>query len=471
MEKKRLSKSQVTTFGINGFTMMLGIMVPMSYITIFMTEQLMMSAALAGTILLTARIVDFFIGITAGGVIEKTRMKHGKYRSWYRILRWVVLIGVFLQFLNTNGLPLAAQVVIVFVGYLMLHGSMDYLAPAQFGIIAMMGGTNMQDRNRLAFANARFSSLGGIVISAVALPLINLLTPIVGPSYSYTVVATAGAAMFVLGASLILKVSKPYDLPQPKVGKGEAGVGMPTVTLGDMFKSVFTNDQLLILFLGQTFYQTAAQVAMGIMAYYFMFVLGNLTLMALAMTITTAFGFIGAVVGPKVGTKLGKKSAMVIGMFTYAVMSIGIAFFGSRSLVVYIIFACAYTIGNYFFMSFGNMFYLDCGEYGYWKTGKDNRAVTLSVGNMPIKIGMALGGSLGAYGLQIIGYVPNMAPTPEFATKFMYLFGGLPAALALIGATILLFGYKLKDEDCALYASENAARAEAAKAEMLKNMS
>ena len=471
MEKKKLTGSEVTRFGINGFTMMLGIMVPMSYITIFMTEQLMMSAALMGTILLTARILDFFIGLTAGGVIEKTRMKHGKYRSWYKILRWVVLIGVILQFMNTNALPLAAKVIIVFAGYIMLHGSMNYLAPAQFGIISMMGGTNMEDRNRLAFANARFSSLGGIVISAVALPAINLLTPIVGSTYSYTIVAGIGAAMFVVGATSVLSVSKPYDLPEAKVAKSADGVGMPKITLGDMVKSVFTNDQLLILFLGQTFFQTAGQVAMGIMAYYFMFVLGNLTLMALAMTITTAFGFIGAIVGPKVGTKLGKKSAMVIGMYAYAIMSVGIAIFGAGSLVIYIIFACGYTIGQYFFMSFGNMFFLDCGEYGYWKTGKDNRAVALAIGNMPIKIGMALGGSLGAYGLAVIGYTPGMMPTAEFATKFMYLFGGLPAALAAIGATILLIGYKLKDEDCAKYASENAIRAEAAKAEMMKNMS
>jgi GPH family glycoside/pentoside/hexuronide:cation symporter len=453
MEHERLTNSEVNRFGIFGFTMMLGIMVPMMYITIFMTEHLGMSAALMGTILLAARIIDFFIGLTAGGVIERTKMKSGKYRSWFKVLRWVVLAGVAMQFLNTTALPMAARAIIVFIGYLGLHGSMDYLAPSQFGVVSMMAGPNFADRNRLSFRNAQFSAIGGIVISAAALPAVNLLTPIVGGTNAFSIVATTGALLFFLGATLIINVSEPYDK-----GQAKDAPGMPIVTLGDMVKSVFTNGQLLVLLLSQSLFQTAGQVSMAIMAFYFMFVLGNLTLMALALTITGLFGFVGSVIGPKVGTALGKKNAMVVGMIVNAAMYYGIAFFGAKSFIIYIIFACAYTVGMYFFWSFGNLYFLDCGEYGFWKTGKDNRAVALAMGNMPIKIGMALGGALGAYGLAFIGYTPGMAPTPEFAVKFMYLFGGLPGTLSLFAGLILLFAYKLTDSDCEKYARENEAK-------------
>lgn len=460
MERERLTNSEVNRFGIYGFMSMFGIMIPMMYLTLFMTEHLGMGAALMGTILLVARIIDFFIGLTAGGIIEKTRMKSGKYRSWFKILRWAVLIGITMQFFNTKALPLAAQVVIVFIGYLGLHGSMDFLAPSQFGVLSMMAGPNFADRNRLSFRNAQFSAIGGIVVSATALPAVNALTPIVGGTYAFSIVATTAAVLFFIAATLIVRVSEPYDKGQPKDAPG-----MPVVTLGDMIKSVVTNGQLLVLLLGQSIYQTAGQVAMGIMAFYFIFVLGNLTLMALALTITGLFGFVGSVIGPKVGTKLGKKGALVVGMLTYAVMSYGIAFFGAKSFTIYIIFACANTVAMYFFWSFGNLYFLDCGEYGFWKTGKDNRAVALAMGNMPIKIGMALGGALGAYGLAFIGYVPGMAPTPEFAAKFMYLFGGLPATLSLVAGLILLFAYKLTDADCEKYAKENAAKTTAILAE------
>lgn len=458
MEREKLTNSEVNKFGIYGFTTMLGIMVPMMYITLFMTEHLGMSAALMGTILLAARSIDFFIGLTAGGVIEKTKMKSGKYRSWFKVLRWVILAGVTMQFLNTTALPMAARVIIVFVGYLGLHGSMDYLAPSQFGVVSMIAGPSFEDRNRLSFRNAQFTAIGSIVISAAALPAVNLITPIVGATNAFSIVATTGGIIFFIGATLIINVSKPYDK-----GHKKNAPGMPVVTLGDMVKSVFTNGQLLILLLGQILFQTAGQVVMAIMAFYFMFVLGNLTLMALALTITGIFGFVGSLIGPKVGTKLGKNNAMVIGMLTYAVMCFGIAFFGAGSFVIYIIFSCAYTVGMYFFMSFGQLYFLDCGEYGYWKTNKDNRAVALAMGNMPIKIGMALGGALGAYGLALIGYTPGMIPTAEFTTKFMYLFGGLPGTLAVLAAGVIFFGYKLKDVDCERYAKENEAKLNAAK--------
>jgi hypothetical protein len=54
-----------------------------------------------------------------------------------------------------------------------------------------------------------------------------------------------------------------------------------------------------------------------------------------------------------------------------------------------------------------------------------------------------------------------MAPSPEFATKFMYLFGGLPGALALVGGLVILFAYKLTDADCEKYARENEAKTKA----------
>lgn len=458
LEQSKLTNSEVNRFGVYGLASSLGIMVPMSYLTIFLTENIMMSAALMGTILLVARIIDFAIGLSSGGIIEKVKLKDGKYRSWFKILRWVVLIGVFMQFVNTSALPPIISITIVFIGYLMLHGSMNFLQTSQFGIVSMMAGPSMEDRNRLSFRNFQFAAAGQIIISAVALPAINILTPVVGNTNAYTLVATLGALMMFLGATSVVKVSKTYDVTAPQ----NDGIStMPQVSFGDMIKSVVTNSQMLVVMLAQVFFQTGMQVAMGIMAYYFMFVLGNLTLMALAMTITTIFGLVGSIIGPKFGTKLGKKNAMVVGLLVFAIANIAIMLFATDSIVVYVIFACLYTVGMYFFMSFGQLYFLDCGEYGLWKTGKDNRAVALSMGNMPIKIGMALGGALGAYGLQAIGYTPGMTSSAEFASNFMYLFGGLPAILTLLGAIIMFFGYKLKDSDCELYAKENAKRMEA----------
>lgn len=82
----------------------------------------------------------------------------------------------------------------------------------------------------------------------------------------------------------------------------------------------------------------------------------------------------------------------------------------------------------------------------------------MAMNNIPIKIGFALGGAIGTFGLALIGYQPGMTVTTDFAVKFMWIFGGVPALLNTLASLTMLFGYKITDEDAAFYAKENAAR-------------
>ena len=104
-------------------------------------------------------------------------------------------------------------------------------------------------------------------------------------------------------------------------------------------------------------------------------------------------------------------------------------------------------------------YYLDCGEYYLWKTGKDTRAVAAGLASPPMKIGMALGGSIGLYLLGATGYVAGFTPTAAWVSEFMDVTFLIPACVYLAAAIILGFGYKIKDADAARYAQENHERA------------
>ena len=118
----------------------------------------------------------------------------------------------------------------------------------------------------------------------------------------------------------------------------------------------------------------------------------------------------------------------------------------------------------YIYFSFNANYTIDTGEYHLHKTGKDNRSLANGMMNIPFKIGMLVGGSVPMFVLTAIGYQPNMKQTPEFVNKFMMLFGLFPAAFCILAAIIMLFFYKITDEDAARYARENAERAAAAMA-------
>ena len=462
MEKRKITKKEIYTFALYQPLMFFGIMPPMVFLNAFLTEQLLLSAAFVATFLLVARFVDFAIGLSAGGIITRSNLKWGKYRSWFMICRWTFLIGLFLQFVYTGALPNAAKAVIVIIGYITMHGSMNFISPSQFGMIGAMAGSDLDVRNKLTFAGVRFGSVGNIIYSLTFVPLLTFLSgTALGPGWAHTVAITFAGLVMVAGMSIAIKVSKPYDVQKVAV---EGAPVPPKVTLSDMAKSVVQNKQLLLLFTGQTFFMIGGQVLQALMLYYFLFILGNIMYMTLSMTVSTMFGLVGAIFGPMVGVRLGKKWAMVTGMGLSAIGMTLIALFADMGVWYYIGFSCFNALAMAFYSGFGQQYYLDCGEYGYWQSGKDNRPVALAIGNMPIKIGFMLGGSIGMYALALIGYVPNMVPTPEFASAFMMILGGIPAAFYVVATIIIAIGYKIKDSDVVKYTEENLAR----EAELLK---
>jgi Na+/melibiose symporter-like transporter len=186
--------------------------------------------------------------------------------------------------------------------------------------------------------------------------------------------------------------------------------------------------------------------------------------MALAMTITTLFSLVSTMVGPKIGLRLGRKKARFMGQFLSGVSALCIIFFAAYHVGVYIAVMCFAGFAASLYSGFGVSYIIDCGEYGYWKSGIDNRIVTNSLMNIPMKVSQFVGGSLGLYGLAFIGWKTGMEVTPEFTRKFMLLLGGLPAICYFLAAFMTLFLYKIDDKEAALYAKENAERVAAARA-------
>ena len=465
MEKRKITKKEIWTFSAHSLLMYFGIMPPLMFLNAFLTEQLLLPAAFVASFLLFARIVDFGIGVSAGGIIQKANLKWGKYRSWFVIGRFTYIVGLLMQFTYSVALPNAAKAAIVIVGYIIMHGTMDFVSPALYGMIGVMSGSDLEVRNKLTFASVRAGAVGNILYSLTFVPILTFFSgTALGSGWAYTVTLIIGASVMIVGMTITSRTAKPYDVQKVTVAGTPAP---PKVTLGDMVKSIAQNGQLMVLFMSQTFAMVGGQVLQALMVYYFLFILGNIALLTIALTVSTMFGVVGAIIGPMIGVKVGKKWAMVVGMALSAVATGLIAMFADMGLWYYIGFSCFNALAMAVYRGFGQQYWLDCGEYGYWKSGKDNRAVALALGNVPIKIGFMFGGSIGMYALALIGYVPNMVPTPEFASAFMVILGGIPAAFYVVGTLIFLLGYKLKDSDIAVYTEENLKR----EADMLEQTS
>ena len=100
----------------------------------------------------------------------------------------------------------------------------------------------------------------------------------------------------------------------------------------------------------------------------------------------------------------------------------------------------------------------DTVVYGEWKNGKNIRAFTMALLNLPIKLSVVLRSAVVTNGLIMIGYIANAEPTPEVQSGIRSLITFSNAAACLLGSAIFFIGYKLKDEDIVKMQAEIAER-------------
>jgi GPH family glycoside/pentoside/hexuronide:cation symporter len=460
MAERKVTSKDVWTYGFYGFFVSLGIVPQSQFLNIFLTEDIKITAATVGTILLVARVLDFIASFGIGGIMESANFKSGKYLPWLRITRFSLWGGLVIMFLPIP-MPLALRAALLVVAYLLINMSTTFTNTSSYGVLALLAGPNLQDRNRLNIANGRLMTVALVVSAATTVPIRNFIAGKVGSTqYTYIIIAAIYGGFYAVAAIILSGMAKDVDKPS------ETARPRVKITVKDMARTAAGNTQLIIYLISGCLYFIGMNAPIMLVAYYYIYIIGNrsLTYMALGGTIQSLFRLFATMVGPKIGLKLGRKKARFTGQLIAGISSIGIIFFAGHHVALYIGFMCLTNFGAALYQGFSISYIIDCGEYGYWKTGIDNRTVTNSLVNIPMKIAQFIGGSLGLYGLAMIGWKTGMVVTPSFTSKFMLLLGGISAICYLSAALMTITLYKIDDKEAALYAKENAERKAAAEA-------
>jgi len=478
-QQENLTMKEILGYGAYSFFSLFG-SITFTFRAIFY-PMIGMNLALFTSALLVARVIDFFVTMASGGIIEKFNLKvggGGKYRPWLYISQFTIFVGICMTFTDFVPGNAIVQCIVVVVSAVLVASSMSFIGAAQFGLLPKMAGASVVDRTKLTAWNYRLMICAQIFTSLAGAYTVTWVGNFFPPPMNYTVTTFVFAFFYFLAIFIIRKVSKPYDLPQETVTT--PGYTPPSVTVGDMVRAVVTNFQLMIYLLANTLSFIGMMIMMNVMIYYWQLIVpfthGILTsaafpgLYTLGQTLSTVASFVFAMFGPSLGTKMGKKNALWIGLGLSAVSGVLNFLFAARSWVLYVIISMIGTFAGALFAGFGVQYALDAGEYGLWKTGKDNRLIIMSMTNMPMKIA----GFFGMFALYILagigfdsaqvqaatmeglGAVPAFV-TDGFVTGYMFVFAGIPVICNGLATILILFVYKINDADAARYAAQNQA--------------
>ncbi|MCL2137035.1 MAG: MFS transporter [Coriobacteriia bacterium] len=445
-----------------------------------------MNLNLLSTVGMISGFIDLFIATIAGGVIEKVRLKiggGGKYRPWLFIFMFVITFGIIITYTDFIPGNELLHFITATIGLLCVAVSMTFIGAAQFGLVPLLAGASAVDRTRLTTWNYRIMTLATVCTSMTSAYLVTWYSNFFKPPANYTAMSACFAGFYIVGATILRRTTKPYDLPQENA---PGGPGAPQVRVADMVKAVTTNSQLLVYLSAQMLAMIGMMINMQMVIYYWQLIVpfthgvapsaafpGMYTV---GQTATTVASFFFSLIGPEVGKRLGKDRAMWVGMLGACLSAVLNFFFGAGFWAAFVGINMIATFSGSLYAGFGINYALDCGEYGLWKTNQDHRLVIMSMNNLPMKIAGLIGG-LAMYALAAIGFdsLAVQAAAGEggipafvddtFVRNFMFLLFGIAAICRFIAAMLMRFAYKIKDEDARMYAAENQARMEAARAQ------
>ena len=355
-----LNKKEMASYGIGAVGKDMVYMFCASYILYYYQDILGVSAIAMGIILLAARVFDAFNDPIMGVVVAKTRTRWGKFRPWLFIGTLLNAVVLFLMFsapptLDGGGLVAYAAVTYVLWGvtYTMMDIPYWSMIPA-----FTEGGKERENMSTMARSCAGVGSAGfkwfALIISILFF-----------------------AAIFITCFNI----------------REKSTVDVETVSVKQMFKALFQNDQAVTVVITIVLINTSVYITSNLVIYFFKYDFGGADWYN-GYTLFNTFGGAIQILSMMVLFPLLRKFLNTIKIFYVSfVMAIAgyivlfILIFTSMSSV-FILFIPAFFIfaANGMLLVLTTIFLANTVDYGEFKNKRRDESVIFSMQTFVVKV-------------------------------------------------------------------------------------
>lgn len=449
---ERLRKGLLYSYGIGDLFFALMVNMEAYFFTAFLTDYAQFSLTATGQILGLTGVVDIVCAIAGGIILQKATLRYGgKYRSWFLIGPPLVAPLFILQFTRI-GSDLTALLIVVF-GFVTSHLLFNVVVSAT-GAMAGRLSQLPDERTILSTSRAQGMSVASLVFSMTAMPMILFFGARTGKVAGFTVTVAIYAFFMILGYWYIYRITAGKD-PYDEAPAGS--VGHPGHSVVEIIGLVFKNGPLMALMLAGIFSSSSLFIYSALALYYFTYVVGQPELLTVFLTAISVSRLAGTFAAAWIGVRLGKRNSYWI------FLALAAAGFASGRLLVQTpwgftaVFCVAVLLGAVA-SSMNTALFADTVVYGEWKTGRNIRAFTMALMNLPIKLGVLIRSVVVTVGLMAIGFVANTAPSKRVVDGIASIVTLSPAAACAIAAAVFFVGYRIDEKSVVRMQEEIAAR-------------
>ena len=449
---KELKKSLLYTYGVADMFFVLLASMELYYFTIFLTDWAGFPMKTVQLILYITGALDIICVLLSGIILEKINLKFGgKYRSWFLVGPLPFAILYVFQFTKIGSDTVAVAIIIMgFIASHLLWNTVVACGGAMIG--RMTRGT--KELTLLSTSRAQGMIAAGLIFSFAGPWLIVFFSGRTGQVTGASLTVAVLGVLMILGYLYIYRATSgmdPYDTETARARKETS------LSITEIIRLVFGNIPLLMLIIAEIFRNLSIMLVTALAVYYCKYVLSNEQFMSPFMLTSAILGVGGSLVATWIGPRLGKRHTYWMAMLGAAIVFTAARFVATDAWS----FAVMFSLGSAFVAMASCMntaLFSDTVVYGEWKNGKNIRAFTMALLNLPVKLSVILRSAVVTTGLIVIGYIANADPTPEVVGGIKSLIAFSNAVACLLGAVIFFLGYKLKDADIVKMQAELAKR-------------
>lgn len=407
-----------------------------TYLTLFYTDIVGLSASAISMIMLIARVWDTINDPMMGTIADRTNTRWGKFRPY--LFMAPPFLAIF-NILTFTAFPVqgAAKIVLCLICY--IGTGMAYTAASiAYQALQHVIAIDSQVRMDLATARGIGSSVIGIILSACAMPMILQFSAGDTPDARGYIVTTVILSLVMLPTFWLcaLGCKETYTEQLHKESDKAEKLGF----IGSL-KEVVKNDQLLMIVLSTVLGAICVSGRMGLLTYYLIYVVGDYTIIATVFTTMTFAQLVGNLTIPWATRAFTKKGYLII---LNVLMCIGFFLMyvnpaGSKTYLLVVSFMCGLCNAA---AAICPGMVSDSIEYGDWKLGRRQEGIAASILSFGVKLATAVVGSVGVLLLAAVGYVPNAEQTEAAKAGINAVVNLIPLVIAAI-SIVPLFFYKL----------------------------
>ena len=387
-------------------------------------------------LILAARLFDVIMDIVMGSIVDNTRTRWGHYKPW--IFIGMIASAMFTVLLFTP-MDISGTLFIVVFFLIYLFWSLSWTAnDIPYWSLMPALTLDQKERERIGSLAKIFATIGQFTVVGSIIPVTSALTGKVGANTAWCLYAVFIVIIMIAGQCVTLIGTKEPELV----------VEQERVKVREIFSVVVKNDQLLWVAVAMILFMTGYVTTTGFGTYFFQYAYGNIDMYTPFGITLGVSSIVGYLVFPVLRERFTRKflytlatSLVTVGYIGFYFAPMNIFIIGAASVILF--------IGDTFVIILMLMFISDTIDYGHWKLGRRNTAITFALQPFINKLGAALSTEIVALtliwsGIKAAGNHVDLV-TPAGLTKMKVIMLIVPLILTLIGYVLYRWKYRIDE--------------------------